>query len=90
MPLRHGFKFLNLKILRPLINRSRYQIPVKVRVRQLFCFAKCLPGNLENTTVNNKEYLSTSFEKKFSDQFYCYLLLSIILCKLKNIYISFT
>ena len=42
--------------------RSRDQIPVKVRVRELFYFTKCLAVNLENTTENDKEHLSTSFE----------------------------
>ena len=37
--------------------RSRDQIPVKVRVGQIFYFTKCLPENLNNTRENDKERL---------------------------------
>ena len=53
--------------------RLRNQIPAEVRVRQLSYFTKCHPGNLENTTENDKERLSNSFEWKFYKNFYSLL-----------------
>ena len=41
---------------------SRDQISVKVRVRLLIYFTKYIPENLKNTTENDKERLSNSFE----------------------------
>ena len=41
--------------------RPRDQIPVKVHVRKLFHFTKYLPENLDNTSEDDEERLSTSF-----------------------------
>ena len=44
--------------------------PDHIRVRSFFYFTKCLLGNLENTTENDKERLSTSIEQTFCKKFH--------------------